>query len=103
MAKAGQQLAVREQMDVPAFIEIREEPRSERIREGAVAARLYDEELGTTDTETAMVSRAEYEQLKSQNEWRRIDAGDWDRGTGNAEVYLGKSRSPAGYLLYLRL
>ena len=48
LAKASQQLAVREQMDIPAFIEVREEPRSERIREGAVAARLYTA-LGSLD------------------------------------------------------
>ena len=48
LAKASQQLAVREQTDVPAFIEIREGARSERIREGAVAARLYTA-LGTLD------------------------------------------------------
>ena len=38
LAKASQQLAVREQTDIPAFIKVREEPRSERIREGAMAA-----------------------------------------------------------------
>ena len=41
LAKASQQLAVREQTDIPAFIEVQEEPRSERARESAVAARLY--------------------------------------------------------------
>ena len=41
LAKASQQLAVREQTDVPAFIEVREGARSERVREGAVAARLH--------------------------------------------------------------
>ena len=40
-SKSSQQLAVREQTDIPDFIEVREGPRSERIREGAVAARLY--------------------------------------------------------------
>ena len=41
LAKASQELAVREQMDTPVFIEVREGPRFERIREGTVAARLY--------------------------------------------------------------
>ena len=48
LAKASQQLAMREQIDIPAFIEVRAGPRSERIREGAVAARLYTA-LGSLD------------------------------------------------------
>ena len=41
LAKASQQLAVREQANIPAFIEVQEEPRSERARESAVTAQLY--------------------------------------------------------------
>ena len=41
LAKASQQLAVREQTDAPVFVEVREETQAERIREGAVAARLH--------------------------------------------------------------
>ena len=48
LAKTSQELAVREQMDIPAFIEVREGPRFERIREGAVAARLHTA-LGSLD------------------------------------------------------
>ena len=48
LAKASQQLVVQEQTDVPAFVEVREGPRSERIRKGAVAARLYTA-LGSLD------------------------------------------------------
>ena len=48
LEKASQQLGVREQTDGPTFVEVREGLRSERIREGAVAARLYTA-LGSLD------------------------------------------------------
>ena len=66
LAKASQQLAVREQTDIPAFVEVREGPRSERIREGAVAARL-NTALGSLDVYVGAdreTLRAEVEALK---------------------------------------